>query len=150
MEKKLIQELEKIKNTYSNYYTNYSNPRDGMSGFPLGVCSGWAEASSFFVGDISKLLKKLKSKEAIEALYNGILNDYSIQRYSLGWKDVKECIEKLYKNLNRNENVQFENGLLEEALIAIEYKNSPLHKKLKKVIVSFGKELEINLESLKK
>jgi len=32
--------------------------------------------------------------EALVRLYNGIKNDYSIQRYSLGWSDVTKAIEK--------------------------------------------------------
>lgn len=76
----------------------------------------------------------------IKRLYNGILNDHSIQRYSLGWIDVIDSIEKRYKNIQRT-NESFENSLISDALKVTK-------GKLNKQIETFARELSINIETL--
>jgi len=80
-------------------------------------------------------MKELKS------LYNGIINDYSIRRYSMGWQDIVTKLEKRYKNIPKT-NKQFENELLFKALSVA--KGSLLID-----IENFSKELSINKETLR-
>jgi hypothetical protein len=77
----------------------------------------------------------------VKKLYNGILNDYSIQRYSLGWVDIIETIEKRYKNPIKKTDESFENSLLTEALKVTK-------GKLNKQIQMFARELQINVDTL--
>ena len=74
-------------------------------------------------------------------LYNGIMNDRSIQRYSMGWKDITDYIEKKFKNIQRDTEIQFENNMVIKA--AESASNS-----LRSRIECFGRELSINLETL--
>lgn len=78
-------------------------------------------------------MKELKS------LYNGIINDYSIQRYTLGWRDVIKKIESRYKRIPRTDE-QFEQIMLPKAL-------AKTRGSLQRDIIVFAKELELNLES---
>lgn len=78
-------------------------------------------------------MKELKS------LYNGILNDYSIQRYTLGWSDVIKKIESRYKRIPRTDEA-FEQIMLPKAL-------AKTRGSLQRDIIVFAKELELNLES---
>jgi hypothetical protein len=80
-------------------------------------------------------------KTQLISLYNGIMNDYSIRRYSLGWEEIINKIEKKYKNIPKT-NEQFENKLIYNALDVV--KGS-----LYRDIECFGKELSINLETLR-
>lgn len=78
-------------------------------------------------------MKELKS------LYNGILNDYSIQRYTLGWSNVIKKIESRYKRIPRTDE-QFEQVML---LKALGKTRGTLHGAIR----VFAKELELTLES---
>lgn len=80
-------------------------------------------------------MKELKS------LYNGIMNDYSIRRYSLGWQNIIQKLERRYKSIH-NTDEQFENELLFNALKVA--KGS-----LRNDIECFAKELSINMETLR-
>jgi hypothetical protein len=80
-------------------------------------------------------------KKELVRLYNGIMNDYSIQRYTSGWVDVINAIDERYKNIEQSDE-QFENELLLNALAVT---NGKLHK----LIITFAKELSLNLSSLK-
>lgn len=79
--------------------------------------------------------------KALKSLYNGIMNDYSIQRYSLGWESIVGKLEKRYKNIPKTDE-QFENDLLCDALMVA--KGS-----LRKDIEIFARELSINIETLR-
>lgn len=78
--------------------------------------------------------------KALKSLYNGILNDYSIRRYSLGWSIIVEKIERRYKSIPRTDE-QFENKLIINAL-------SVSKGSLQKDIKFFAKELELNIKTL--
>lgn len=80
-------------------------------------------------------MKELKS------LYNGIMNDYSIRRYSMGWQDIVTKLEKRYKKIPKTDE-QFEDKLLFDALVIA--KGS-----LRKDIECFARELSISMETLK-
>ena len=82
---------------------------------------------------------------AIKKLYNGIKNDYSIQRYTVSALSLMIDIEKRYKkDIELDVNIQFSISLIPKALSEIS-ENSKLYKD----IISFSKELNINLETLK-
>ncbi len=80
-------------------------------------------------------MKELKS------LYNGILNDYSIQKYTTYWLDIINKIEKRYKSIPRTDE-QFDNTMLLDAL-------SVSKGKLRKDIETLSRELSINLETIR-
>ena len=80
-------------------------------------------------------MKELKS------LYNGIMNDFSIRRYSMGWEVIIEKLERRYKAIPRTDE-QFEGYLIDNALLVA--KGS-----LRKDIEGFGRELSINMETLR-
>ena len=80
-------------------------------------------------------MKELKS------LYNGIMNDYSIRKYSLGWETIITKLEKRYKNIPKTDE-QFENKLLFNAL-------SVSKGSLRKDIECFARELTITMETLR-
>lgn len=80
-------------------------------------------------------------KKELVSLYNGIMNDYSIQRYTSGWVDVINAVDKLYKNIEPSDE-QFENKLLLDALTVTK-------GKLHDVIETFATELALNLSSLR-
>lgn len=79
--------------------------------------------------------------EALKILYNGIMNDFSIRRYSIGWKQIIDKLEKRYKVIPKT-NQQFENKLLINAL-------NVANGSLKKDIEMFMRELSINIETLR-
>ena len=77
----------------------------------------------------------------LKQLYNAITNDYSIQRYSLGYVDVLESIERRYKTIERT-NDEFTDELLLKAIV--------LSKgNLRKTLVAFSRELSISLDTLR-
>ena len=80
-------------------------------------------------------MKELKS------LYNGIMNDASLQRYSLGWKDITDKLQSRYKNIPKTDE-QFEDKLIVNALTVAK-------KSLHKDIECFARELAINLDTLR-
>lgn len=79
--------------------------------------------------------------KALKSLYNGIKNDYSIQRYSLVWKDIVTKLERRYKHIPES-NEQFENKLV---INALQVSKGSLHRDIK----CFSRELDINVESLR-
>ena len=79
---------------------------------------------------------------ALKNLYSGIMNDSSIQRYTLGWSDVTGLIAKKLKSKAINKDVQFENSLLVKAISATEDKD------LLNVIRAFARELSINMDTM--
>ena len=79
--------------------------------------------------------------KALKSLYNGIMNDYSIRRYSMGWQDIITKLEKRYKNIPKTDE-QFKNELLFNALTVA--KGS-----LRKDIECFARELSISVETLR-
>lgn len=88
-------------------------------------------------------IKPLKD-EALIALYNGIMNDYSIRRYSLNWKEIVEFIESKYKKSikERDYTIQFENQLL------INTHKLVTDERLSRAIEAHLKELRVNIETL--
>lgn len=70
------------------------------------------------------------------------MNDYSIRRYSMGWEDVINQIESKYQIIKKDPSVQFNDELVFAAISVTE-------GKLKKSLISFAKELNFNLESLR-
>ncbi len=81
--------------------------------------------------------------ETLNKLYNGIMNDGSIQRYTMGWKDVVAGIKKKLKKIAKTKD-DFENFLVADALKAC------TDDKLKSTILSFAKELDMNLDTFGK
>lgn len=79
--------------------------------------------------------------KALKSLYNGIMNDYSIRRYSMGWQDIVLKLEKRYKNIPKTDE-QFENELLFNAL-------NVAKGSLRKDIECFARELSISMETLR-
>ena len=78
---------------------------------------------------------------ALKSLYNGIMNDSSIRRYSLGWQNIVNKIEAKYKDIPKT-NEQFEDKLILNAL-------SVAKGSLRRDIECFSKELSINVETLR-
>ena len=77
----------------------------------------------------------------LHRLYNGIMNDYSIQRYSLNWKDVVAKIESRYKQIPLTNEV-FEDKLVYDALKVAK-------GTLKRDIEAMAKELSISRETIR-
>lgn len=82
----------------------------------------------------------MTQSQALKRLYNGIMNDPSIRRYSLGWKDIVSRIETKYKTIERTDESFTENMLLE----ALEVTSG----NLKRDIQAFAKELSFSLETI--
>jgi hypothetical protein len=80
-------------------------------------------------------------KKELVRLYNGIMNDYSIRRYTSGWVDVVDAINNRYETIEETDE-QFENELLLNALTVTK-------GKLHDVIKTFATELDLNLSSLR-
>ena len=74
-------------------------------------------------------------------LYNGIMNDYSVRRNTMGWEVIIEKLQKRYKTIGKTD-VKFTDDLLSKAL-------SVSSGSLKKDIISFIDEMAINLETLR-
>lgn len=81
-------------------------------------------------------------KEQLSKIYNGIWNDFSIRRNTMGWKDVVESIERKYKSVEVDPDVQFTNQLLFDAI-------SVAPPKIKSQLEIFAKELQINLQTIR-
>ena len=79
--------------------------------------------------------------EILKKLYNGIQNDYSIQRFSLGWKTIIERLDKRFKTIEKTDQL-FENVLLTDA---IRVAKGGLRSELE----AFARELSINIETLR-
>lgn len=77
---------------------------------------------------------------ALKSLYNGIMNDYSVRRYTLGWNDITSKLEKRYKNITRTDE-EFTDKLVTDALQVAKGK---LHES----IINFSRELNINIKTL--
>lgn len=78
-------------------------------------------------------MKELKS------LYNGIMNDASIQRNTLGWREVIETLEKRYKYIEKTDE-QFTNQMIYDAL---DVAKGTLYN----IIERFAAEVQMNLET---
>ncbi len=87
--------------------------------------------------------KKSATNEFVK-LYNGIKNDHSIQRYSMGWKDVIRALDKKFKAIAKTDD-QFTNEILMDAIRA-----AASDMMLVKTLETFAKELDINMETLRK
>lgn len=85
------------------------------------------------------------SQLVLRKLYSGIMNDHSIQRYSLGWSDVTDEIKKRLKEVYIDRDVQFQNSLLTDA-IEIAADHNYVH--LLYILRSFARELQINIDAL--
>lgn len=81
------------------------------------------------------------TSKVLTSLYNGINNDHSIQRYTLGWKDIVKSIEKRYKTIPKTEE-QFQDKLVVNAI-------GVTKGGLKSSIECFARELSLNLETLR-
>lgn len=81
-----------------------------------------------------------KKSIALKKLYNAIMNDYSIQRYTLSSKDVLDKISKRYKNI-KHEDIEFSEELLKQSIDVSE-------GSFRKLLIEFGNELNINLTTL--
>jgi len=51
----------------------------------------------------------------LHSLYNGIMNDHSIQLYTMGWRDVASRIRKMYKHIPATDQ-EFQEELIINAL----------------------------------
>jgi hypothetical protein len=78
--------------------------------------------------------------KVIKSLYNGIMNDYSIQKYSLGWSDIVKRIKKRYRKPIQRTDETFDNKTLQSA-IKVATGN------FKKQLEAFARELSINIET---
>ena len=76
----------------------------------------------------------------LKKLYNGIKNDYSIQRNTMTWKDVITALDKKFKNVAETDD-QFENSSVTDAI-------KVATGKLKDVIEGFAKELGIAKQTM--
>lgn len=76
-------------------------------------------------------------------LYNGIKNDFSIQRHSLNWAGIISIInnDKRYKKPIEKMDIEFENKLLKDAI------NVTPNGRLKRQMESFARELSINIKT---
>lgn len=94
------------------------------------------------INEFKMMLEKNNNipQEIIE-LYNGIKNDYSINKYTLNSKDVIKEIENKYKDIPQSDN-QFSKTIVKNAL-------SIVSGKLQKDIEAFARELDINIETLR-
>lgn len=77
----------------------------------------------------------------LHSLYNGIMNDYSIRKYSLGWRDIIAKLESRYKTIPKTDE-QFENKMLISAALVTK-------GALRKDIEGFARELSISMETLR-
>jgi len=77
----------------------------------------------------------------LKKLYNGIMNDASIQRYSMTWVEVVVMIKMRYKTPIIKTDEVFTNDLLLDALLVT-------RGKLRKLIECMINELEINNQTL--
>ena len=97
--------------------------------------------------ELKKLGGSLKESEnpseelALKALYNGIMNDGSIQRFTMQWEDVIKLIKKKYKTIPKDSEIQFQNSLITDALEAI------TDEKMKKSLKTFARELQMNIDT---
>ena len=80
--------------------------------------------------------------KALIDLHNGIMNDYSIRRYTLGWENVVESIKRRHKTIPKDDDIQFEFRLIHKAAEVAK-------GTLKKDIEAFGRELDISLQTLR-
>ena len=78
--------------------------------------------------------------EALLKLYNGIQNDASIKRYSMGWGVILSKIERRYKTIPQTDE-QFTDQLV---LDAMKVTKGHLHNDIK----TFAKELNILKETV--
>ena len=85
------------------------------------------------------------TSSVLKKLYNGIMNDHSIQRYSLGWNDVTDEIKKRLKTIEVDHDIQFQNKLLIDA-IDVAAEHNYVH--LLYILRSFARELQINIDTL--
>lgn len=90
----------------------------------------------------SQIMTQATQATALKALHNGIMNDYSIRRYTLGWETVVAAIKRRYKTIPENPDIQFETRLLIEAA-------EVASGRLKSDIEAFGRELNLNLQTLR-
>lgn len=89
----------------------------------------------------------LSPQEHLQKLYNGIMNDASIRRYTLQWKDVIDLLNKRFsKKIKLDGNVEFSNNKVVNALnAALDIDDS----KLEDAIEKFAIELDINIKTLR-
>ena len=80
--------------------------------------------------------------KALIDLHNGIMNDYSIRRYTLGWENVVAAIKRRYKTIPKDDDIQFESELITKAAEVAK-------GRLKEDILAFGRELGISLQTLR-
>lgn len=80
--------------------------------------------------------------KALIDLHNGIMNDYSIRRYTLGWESIVASLKRRYKRIPEDTDIQFEQKLIHNAAAVAK-------GQLKRDIEAFGRELNINLETLR-
>jgi hypothetical protein len=89
-----------------------------------------------------EVLGSVSLEDTLIKLYNGIMNDGSIQYYTLGWSDVTNFIKNFLKGNITKTNDSFEDSILKEAINISE-------GKLKEVLEKFAAELNINLDTLR-
>jgi hypothetical protein len=81
------------------------------------------------------------SNDALRRLYNAIMNDASIQHFTLGWKSVVDLAERTHHTIEKTDE-QFTNELLDLTI-----KRST--GELRSILEAFKRELDINRESLR-
>jgi len=77
----------------------------------------------------------------LQNLYNGIMNDYSVRRYTGGWQDIVSKLEKRYKSIPASD-IQFEKQLVVDAIKVAK-------GQLLKDLQCFARELDINVVTLR-
>jgi len=89
---------------------------------------------------VTTLPQQIKTMKELKSLYNGVMNDASIQRYSLGWIPVIEGLDRRFKNIKRTDE-EFTDQMIIDALAV---SKGTLHEN----ISIFSRELSINIETL--
>lgn len=69
------------------------------------------------------------------------MNDHSIRRYSMGWRNIVTKLEKRYKNIRKTDE-EFTDELIYNALFVTK---GSLHNDIK----NFARELSLNKETLR-
>ena len=77
----------------------------------------------------------------LKSLYNGILNDHSIQRYSLNWIDIIEQLEKRFRKEIPRTDEEFSEDVLTNSI-------ATTRGKLQQSLIAFAKEISISNTTL--
>ncbi len=142
-----------------NYYIHPSVIQEFLDGedTPAYIKSNYKGGTIMIIKDVKEsktlILKHIQifeefSNESVSSdndailkkLYSGINNDHSIQRYTMGWKDVMAILDKKFKKVY-DVDIQFEDHLVTDA-------QDVATGKLKTVLDVFARELGFSKQTL--